>query len=187
MEIESVTTDNNFMDYELSQEASADVDPEDYEGASFDDAFHDLEHIQTIEWPNDAYQEFMGIINKYQLSNSAGDAIINFFNKFSNLDVSPLPSSTKIGKEFLDNSTASYAMFKEIPVKTFQNITYTFYYQSLIKAIKSLISIDSINQSLVFRYKEKYETINSFTHQVFEEQYNCNWWKYEESNLLVGQ
>jgi len=55
MEIESVTTDNNFMDYELSQEASADVDPEDYDGASFDNAFHDLEYIQTIEWPNNAY------------------------------------------------------------------------------------------------------------------------------------
>src|SRR5690242_15470406 len=124
----------------------------------------------------------MGIINKYQLSNSARDAVINFFNKFSNIDVSPLPSSTKIEKKFLNNSTAFYTMFKEILTKTFQNINYIFYYQSLIKAIKSLISIDSVNQSLVFYYIEKYETINNSRYRVFEEQYNCNWWKYEESN-----
>ncbi|CAG8817947.1 16216_t:CDS:1, partial [Racocetra persica] len=44
---------------------------DDYEGALFDNAFNDLYHPQSIEWPNDAYREFMEIINTYQLSNSA--------------------------------------------------------------------------------------------------------------------
>ncbi|RIB01928.1 hypothetical protein C2G38_2229269 [Gigaspora rosea] len=66
----------------------------------------------------------MEIINKYQLSNSAGDAFITFFNKFSNLDISLLPPSTKAGKEFFDNTIVPYMMFKEVPVKIFQNIEY---------------------------------------------------------------
>jgi hypothetical protein len=40
------------------------VESEDYKGASFDDAFHDLYHHQTMEWPNDAYREFMEIVNR---------------------------------------------------------------------------------------------------------------------------
>src|SRR5690348_12562760 len=104
-------------------------DPEDYEGASFDDAFYDLHHPPRVEWPNDAYREFMEIINKYHLSNSAGDAFINFFNKFSNWDISPLPPTTKAGKEFLDDSIVPYMMFKEVTVKTFENVRYTFFYR----------------------------------------------------------
>jgi hypothetical protein len=115
------------MEDDTIQKESND-DLEDYEGASFDDAFNDLQENQTIEWPNDAYRDFMKLINNYQLSNSAGNAIINFFNNYSNLNVSPLPSSTKIGKEFLDNSTISYMDFKETPIIIFQNIMYQFYY-----------------------------------------------------------
>ena len=95
------------------------IDPEDYKGASPDDAIHNLLHPHEVDWPNDAYREFMEIISKHQLSNSVGDAFIKFFNKHSNLDVSPLPPSTKFGKEFLDNSTIPYMMFKEIPIITF--------------------------------------------------------------------
>jgi hypothetical protein len=63
------------------------IDPEDYKGASPDDAIHDLLHPYEVNWPNDAYREFMEIISKHQLSNSVGDAFIKFFNKHSNLDV----------------------------------------------------------------------------------------------------
>jgi hypothetical protein len=150
-------------------------DPEDYEGASFDDAFYDMEQPPIVQWPNEAYYEFMEIVHKHQLSNSAGDAIINFFNKFSNLDTSPLPLSTRIGKELLDNSTIPYMKFKEVLIVMFQNVEYSFYYRSLIKTIKSLIMIDSINQSLVLDYNDKRKVINSREYHVFREQYNSNW------------
>ncbi|RIB29451.1 hypothetical protein C2G38_2301475, partial [Gigaspora rosea] len=114
---------------------SYEIGLEDYKGASFNEAFQNLHHPRTVEWPNNAYREFIEIINKYQLSNSAGDAFITFFNKFSNLDISPLSPSTTAGKEFFDDTIVSYMMFKEVPVKTFQNIEYVFYYQSLIKTI----------------------------------------------------
>ena len=110
---------------------------------------------------NDAYRIFMKLINIYQLSNSAGDAIIKLFNKFSNLDISPLPSSTKAGKKFLDDNTIPHMMFKEISITTFEDIEYTFYYRSLIKTIKSLIMINSINQLLVLQYDNKKKVNNN--------------------------
>ncbi|RIB01927.1 hypothetical protein C2G38_2293264 [Gigaspora rosea] len=124
--------------------------------------------------------------NTSNLSNSAGDAFITFFNKFSNLDISPLPPSTKARKEFFDNTIVPYMMFKEVPVKMFQNVEYVFYYRSLIKTIKSLLMIDSINQSLVLQYEDKKEVRNSEC-RIFREQYYSNWWKREESDLLLGQ
>ena len=47
--------------------------------------------------------------------------------------------------------------------------------------------IDSINQSLVLQYDDKKEVNNNVEQRIFEEQYNGNWWKREESKLLVGQ
>ncbi|RIB28814.1 hypothetical protein C2G38_2156894 [Gigaspora rosea] len=162
MEADYPSTDSELLSMEDEQPRteSIEIDPDDYDSASFDDAFHDLQHPQDVEWPNDAYRKFMEIVNRYQFSNSASDAVIKFFNKYSNLDVSLLPSTTKSGKEFLDNSTIPHMMFKEIPITMYQGVTYTFYYRSLIKAIKSLLMIDSINQQL---------------------------WEQEESSLSIGQ
>ena len=165
----------------------AQVDEDDYKGASLDDAYEDLQHPQVVEWPNDAYREFMEITTKFQLSNSAGDAMIRFFNKFSNLDASPLPSSTKVGRELLDDANIRYMTFKEVSITTFQDNEYILHYRPVIQTIKSLLVIDSINQNLVLDYKEKREIRNNIEHRLFEEQYNCNWWRREESKLSVGQ
>ena len=47
--------------------------------------------------------------------------------------------------------------------------------------------IDSINQSLVLQYEDKREVRGTSEYRIFEEQYNSNWWKREESALLPGQ
>ena len=78
-------------------------------------------------------------------------------------------------------------IFKEIPIITFQGVKYTFYYRSLIKTIKSLLMIDSINQQLVLKFVNKREIRNNVECRIFEEQYNCLWWEREESSLLLGQ
>ena len=142
----------------------AQVDEDDYKGASLDDAYEDLQHPQVVEWPNDAYREFMEITTKFQLSNSAGDAMIRFFNKFSNLDASPLPSSTKVGRELLDDANIRYMTFKEVSITTFQDNEYILHYRPVIQTIKSLLVIDSINQNLVLDYKEKREIRNNIEH-----------------------
>ena len=187
MEIETQETEDETQEPEDETRPEVQVDEDDYKGASLDDAYEDLQHPQVVEWPNDAYREFMEITTKFQLSNSAGDAVIRFFNKFSNLDASPLPSSTKVGRELLDNANIQHMMFKEVSITTFQNIEYILHYRPVIQAVKSLLVINSINQSLVLDYKEKREIRDGIEHRLFEEQYNCNWWRREELKLSVGQ
>src|SRR5205823_12163872 len=43
------------------------------------------------EFPNEAYADLMTLVTDYKLSNRAGNAIIKFFNKHSNVPQSPLP------------------------------------------------------------------------------------------------
>ncbi|CAG8618801.1 3342_t:CDS:2, partial [Ambispora leptoticha] len=52
----------------------AECDFEDYESASLEDDFDDLQNPPTIKWPNEAYYKFIEIVNKHQLSNSAVEA-----------------------------------------------------------------------------------------------------------------
>jgi len=83
-----------------------DLDSEDLQGAAWDDALDTIEGKNRIEhimrWPNEAYREFMELIIEGNISNKMGDKIIKFFNKHSNLKDSPLPNSTKNGKNYLN-------------------------------------------------------------------------------------
>ena len=47
----------------------------------------------------------MELIVKGNISNKISDKIIKFFNKYSDLEKSPLPSSTKNGKDYLNYFT----------------------------------------------------------------------------------
>jgi len=44
-------------------------------------------------FPNEAYADLMTLVLKNNLSNSIGNEIISFFNKHSNLSISPLPKN----------------------------------------------------------------------------------------------
>ena len=132
---------------------------------------------------NNTYREFVQLITHYQISDNIANAFIHFFNKHSNLATSPLPSSMRKAKEVLDRSTISNAGFMKssIPIAASQDAV--LYYRPLLKAIKSLLAIPSINENLVLNYSAKYENGK----KIYEEQFNSNWWKREETNLLSGQ
>ena len=51
----------------------------------------------NVNYPNEAYEDFMTLVTKHRLSNATGNAIIRFFNKHINLDKSLLPKSTEQG------------------------------------------------------------------------------------------
>src|SRR6266542_4378103 len=54
----------------------------------------ELESEINVNYSNEAYGDLMSLVTKYKFSN-AGNAIIKFFNKYTNLDKSPLPKSVK--------------------------------------------------------------------------------------------
>jgi hypothetical protein len=116
-----------------------DFDLEDLQGASLDDALDTIEGKyrpeRVAEWPNDAYREFMELVIEGNISNKIGDKIIKFFNKYSNLEKSPLPTSSKIGKDYLNQINSPSINFKEKTVATYSEVNFKLHYRPIFRAI----------------------------------------------------
>ena len=126
------------------------IDPEDYCEITLNDAIKDKTHPLITEWPNNIYCEFMEIVTEYQLSNSCGDRLIKLFNSIENVNKNLFPKTTKAERKFLDNSDFSYMRFKKVPVISFQDVDYEFYYQLIINGIKTLLLQSDINKEFIF-------------------------------------
>ena len=117
-------------------------DSEDLQGATLEDAFETIEgknKLESIaEWPNDAYRDFMELVIEENISNNIGDKVIKFFNKYSNLEESPLPKMTKSGKDYL-NQIKSPIDFKAIIVATYSGVDFKLYYHPIFRAIQALL------------------------------------------------
>ncbi|RGB32088.1 hypothetical protein C1646_763312 [Rhizophagus diaphanus] len=114
--------DTNDIDPEntddIDSEDADNIDSKDLQGASLDDALDTIEgknvSKRIAEWPNVAYRDFLELIVEGNISNKMGDKIINFFNKHSNLEKSPLLSSTKKGKDYLNQINSPLGSLKKI-------------------------------------------------------------------------
>ena len=141
-----------------------DLDPEDLQGASLDDALDAIEGKNLPErvakWPNDAYRDFMRLIVEGNISNKIGDQIIKFFNKYSNLEESPLPKSTKNGKDHLNQITSPSLDFKEKVVSTYSGIDITLYYRPIFRAIQALLQRPEVANNFVYKGILKKKRVN---------------------------
>jgi hypothetical protein len=99
----------------------------------------------------------MVLVTKYKLSNAAGNAIISFFNKHSNLEASPLPKNIKQGKDFMNNIKSNLS-YKKTKVLDLNNTEYFLYHMNLMSCIKNLLEIPDIALNLEYDYKELYKT-----------------------------
>ncbi|GBC24124.2 hypothetical protein GLOIN_2v1836976 [Rhizophagus irregularis DAOM 181602=DAOM 197198] len=123
--------------------------------ASLDDAIDVVDGKSTpervVKWPNDAYRDFLELIVEGNISNKIGDKIIKFFNKLSNLDKSPLPSSTKNGKDYLNQINSLLIDFKEKVVATYNEINFTLYYRPLFRAIQAFLQRSEVTNNFVHK------------------------------------
>ena len=107
-----------------------DIDPKDLQGASLDDALDTIEGKNIPEniakWPNEVYRKFMELIVESNISNNIGDKMIKFFNKYSNLEKSLLLSSTKNGKDYLNQINSPSVNFKEKVVTTYNKVNFIY-------------------------------------------------------------
>src|SRR5690242_9709417 len=55
------------------------------------DLNQEFETEVNTSYPNEAYADLMTLVTKHKLNNVTGNAIIKFFNKHANLNISPLP------------------------------------------------------------------------------------------------
>ncbi|RHZ45893.1 hypothetical protein Glove_645g25 [Diversispora epigaea] len=104
-----------FYQYESDQDYTGDISfgeishssniPEEYE--NFDEILpaplqnNEEPEVENIkEFPNEAYADLMALVIENNLNNKAGNAIIKFFNKHSDLSqLSPLPKNIETGRK----------------------------------------------------------------------------------------
>lgn len=93
----------------------------------------------------------MELIIKGNISNKIGDKIIKFFNKYSNLKKSPLPKSTKNGKDYLNQINSPSVKFKEKVVASYSGIDFTFYYRPIFRTIQALLQQPEVTDYFVHK------------------------------------
>ncbi|RHZ68398.1 hypothetical protein Glove_295g4 [Diversispora epigaea] len=137
------------------------------------------EDSDVEEFPNESYADLMTLVTKYNLNNKAGNAIIKFFNKHSNLPISPLPKNIETGRKYMDKMNLSRLLYYKHRILVHNNKEYFINYQPVIKCIENLLSNPEISQLFVYDYK-KLEIENV---QSYGEQYTGNWWKKAKESI----
>jgi hypothetical protein len=188
------TEDTNFETEDNSEDSETkiqlpinlepDFDLEDLQGASLNDALDTNEGKnkpeRVAEWPNDAYRDFMELIVENNVSNKTGDKFIKFFNKYSNLKESPLPKSTKNGKDYLNQINSPSVDFKEKVVATYEEVDFKLYYRPIFHAIQALLQRPEVNDKFVHKGILKKDADGI---RIFGEVYEGNWWLETEKTL----
>ena len=105
------------------------------------------------EFPNEAYADLMTLVTDYKLSNRAGNAIIKFFNKHSNVPQSPLPINIEKGRKFMNNMKFPNLTFKKICIVSHNHKEYFLHYQDLIHCIKNILAIPDIIQDFALSFE----------------------------------
>jgi len=129
---------------------------ESTEEAEIFEEFEDPRFEPCPEFPNEAYKDLMLLVTIHKLNNRAGNDIIRFFNKYSNLTKSPLPKNIEKGRAFMDNMKFSNLEFCKVLITNHAGKDYYLYHQNLIQCIKNILSVPGITQDFALSY-ENYE------------------------------
>lgn len=105
------------------------------------------------EFPNEAYADLMTLVTNHKLNNKASNAIIQFFNKHSNLPKSPLPKNIEKGRKFMNNMKFPNLTFKKIGIVNHHQEEYFLHYQDLINCIKNILAIPDITQDFAWSFE----------------------------------
>lgn len=107
----------------------------------------------NADYPNEAYGDLMALVTKHKLNNTAGNAIIKFFNKHANLTTSPLPKSIKQGRNYMDNMNLPTLTFTKTCIINYNNNEYYLHHRPLINCIKNILSISDISHNFAINFE----------------------------------
>ena len=96
------------------------------------------------------------------------------------MNESPLPSSTKTGKDYLNQINSPSLNFKEKTVDTYAGVEFRLYYRPIFRAIQTLLQRLEVADNFVHKGILKKNDINE---RVFGEPFECNWWLKTEKTL----
>jgi len=145
----------NMEEFDNSQESNNIlVESDNVEESDNVDNVDNIEKSDNAnEFPNEAYADLMTLVTDYKLSNRAGNAIIKFFNKHSNVPQSPLPINIEKGRKFMNNMKFPNLTFKKICIASHNHKEYFLHYQDLIHCIKNILAIPDITQDFALSFE----------------------------------
>ena len=145
----------NMEESDNSQESNNILVESDYveESDNVDNVDNIKKSDNANEFPNEAYADLMTLVTDYKLSNKAGNAIIKFFNKHSNVPQSPLPINIEKGRKFMNNMKFPNLTFKKICIASHNHKEYFLHYQDLIHCIKNILAIPDITQEFALSFE----------------------------------
>ncbi|RHZ82213.1 hypothetical protein Glove_112g32 [Diversispora epigaea] len=134
-EFETNESKSKSDETETETESESKSDKTEFESDKTDNESDESEESESAEeetetipkFPNNTYSDLMTLIIQHNLNNKAGNAIIRFFNKHSNLPTSPLPKNIEQGRKLMDRMKLINLLNKE---KTNNNRNYNEQYTS---------------------------------------------------------
>ena len=123
------------------------------ESEVFENILEESESEVNVDYPNEAYGDLMALVTKHKLNNKTGNAIIKFFNKHSNLAISPLPKSIEQGRKYMDNMNLPSLTFQQTCIINYNNIEYYLHHRSLLNCVKNILSIPGILQNFALTFE----------------------------------
>lgn len=124
------------------------------ESLSLQDNIEESE-VEIKEFPNEAYADLMTLVTENNFSNKAGNAIIKFFNKHSDLSQSPLPKNIESGRKFMDKMNISHLSYSKYCILVHNNKEYFVNYRPIKDCIENLLSNPEISRHFMFRYNNR--------------------------------
>ncbi|RHZ84367.1 hypothetical protein Glove_82g21 [Diversispora epigaea] len=145
---------------------------------SYDESEEEPEVERIREFPNEAYADLMTLVIENNLSNKAGNAIIKFFNKHSDLpQSSPLPKNIETRRKFMNKMNISQLSYSKYCILIHNGQEYFIHYRPIKNCIENLLSNPEILKHFMFKYE------NSEEEKSYGEQNSGNWWKYAEESI----
>jgi hypothetical protein len=108
---------------------------------------------KSEDLPNDAYSDLMKLVIKHNLNNKAGNAIIKFFNKYSNLSISPLPKNIEAGRKYMDKIINKKLSCHKHLILNHNNTEYYLYYRPVKYCIQKLLSNPELSHLFLYKYE----------------------------------
>ena len=121
---------------------------------SYDEPEEEPEVENIREFPNETYADLMTLVIENNLSNKAGNAIIKFFNKHSDLpQSSPLPKNIETRRKFMNKMNISQLSYSKYYILIHNGQEYFIHYRPIKNCIENLLSNPEISRHFVFKYK----------------------------------
>jgi hypothetical protein len=103
-------------------------------------------------FPSGEYAEFMHMMTKFHVQNPLANAFIRFFNKYSNRDDNPLPSSLQAGREFMENLQLPNFGWRRESIFEYKEKEYIFEYRTVLDGIHQILTNKDITKEFIFKY-----------------------------------